>query len=114
MMYDGAVVKRGFSLNKWVELCSTASAKLFGMFPKKGTIAPGSDADIVIFDPDKQRTLSARTHHMNCDYSLYEGFEIRGAVETVLSRGKVIIENNTYTGHAGDGRFLKRGTCVTA
>jgi dihydropyrimidinase len=114
MMYDGAVVQRGFSLNKWVELCSTASAKMFGMFPKKGTIAPGSDADIVVFDPDRERTLSARSHHMNCDYSLFEGFRIRGAVETVLSRGRVVVENNAYTGRAGDGSFLKRGACATA
>ena len=78
MVYQGGVVERGFSLNKWVDLCSTASAKLFGMFPKKGTIAVGSDADIVIFDPDKKSTISAATHHMNCDYSLFEGFKIKG------------------------------------
>ena len=114
MMYDGAVVRRGFSMNKWVDLCSTASAKMFGMFPKKGTVAVGSDADIVIFDPDVERTISARTHHMNCDYSLFEGWKIRGAPETVLSRGKVIVENGQYVGRPGDGRFLKRGACATA
>lgn len=114
MVYDGGVLKRGFSLNKWVEICSTASAKMFGMFPRKGTIAVGSDADIVIFNPDAERTISAKTHHMNCDYSLFEGWKIRGNPETVLSRGKVIVENNAYTGSPGDGKFLKRGACATA
>jgi dihydropyrimidinase len=114
LVYWGGVVQRGFSLNKFVELTSTASAKMFGMFPKKGTIAVGSDADIVIFDPDRKRTLSAKTHHMNCDYSLFEGWEIQGEPQTVLSRGKVIIEDGQYKGRAGDGRFLKRGPCATA
>ena len=109
MVYFGGVVQRGFSLNKWVELTSTASAKLFGMFPRKGTIAPGSDADIVIFDPNIERTISAATHHVRCDYNLYEGMKIQGRPEIVLSRGKVIIENNQYVGRRGDGRFLKRG-----
>jgi dihydropyrimidinase len=113
LVYDGAM-KRGFSLNKWVDLCSTASAKMFGMFPKKGTIAIGSDADIVIFDPTVERTLSARTHHMNCDYSLFEGWRIKGKPQTVLSRGKMVVENDQYTGRPGDGKFLKRGPCATA
>ncbi|HEX8524009.1 MAG TPA: dihydropyrimidinase [Tepidisphaeraceae bacterium] len=111
MVYHGAM-QRGFSLNKWVDLVSTASAKMFGMFPKKGTIAVGSDADIVIFDHTKERTISAKTHHMNCDYSLFEGYKIKGAVETVLSRGKVIIENNEYKGRPGEGQFIKRGPCM--
>jgi dihydropyrimidinase len=109
MVYFGGVVQRCFSLNKWVELTSTASAKLFGMFPRKGTIAPGSDADIVIFDPNIERTISAATHHVRCDYNLYEGMKIQGRPEIVLSRGKVIIEINQYVGRRGDGRFLKRG-----
>jgi dihydropyrimidinase len=112
MTFHGAM-QRGFSLNKFVEITSTASAKMFGMFPKKGTIAVGSDADIVIFDPDKERTISAKAHHMNCDYSLFEGFKIKGMPETVLSRGKVVIENNQYTGKPGDGKFLQRGACAT-
>jgi dihydropyrimidinase len=111
LVFDGAM-KRGFSLNKWVDICSTASAKMFGMFPKKGTIAVGSDADIVIFNPDTERTISARTHHMNCDYSLFEGWKIKGMPETVLSRGKVIVENSVYKGKPGDGKFLKRGACA--
>jgi dihydropyrimidinase len=112
MVYHGSVVERGFSLNKFVDIACTASAKMFGMFPKKGTIAVGSDADIVVFDPNKERVRSAKTHHMNCDYSLFEGMKIKGVVETVLSRGKTIIENNQYLGRAGDGKFLKRGRCA--
>ena len=113
MTFHGAM-QRGFSLNKFVDIASTASAKMFGMFPKKGTIAVGSDADIVIFDHNKERTISAKTHHMNCDYSLFEGWKIKGYPETVLSRGKVIIENNEYKGRPGEGKFLKRGACATA
>src|SRR4051812_12746299 len=113
LVYDGAM-KRGFSLNKWVDICSTASAKMFGMFPKKGTIAPGADADIVIFDPNRERTISAQSHHMNCDYSLFEGMQIKGYPETVLSRGKVVIENNEYKGRPGEGQFIKRGQCAKA
>jgi dihydropyrimidinase len=113
MVYFGGVVQRCFSLNKWVELTSTASAKLFGMFPRKGTIAPGSDADIVIFDPNIERTISAATHHVRCDYNLYEGMKIQGRPEIVLSRGKVIIEINQYVGRRGDGRFLKRGNSLS-
>jgi dihydropyrimidinase len=110
LVYHGAM-QRGFSLNKWVDLVSTASAKLFGMFPKKGTIAVGSDADIVIFDANKERTISAKTHHMNCDYSLFEGMKIKGKPEIVMSRGKVIVENDQYVGKAGEGQLVKRGAC---
>ena len=113
LIYNGGVVERQISLNRFVELTSTAAAKMFGLFPKKGTIAVGSDADIVIFDPERQQTISASTHHMNVDYSAYEGKTITGVVETVLSRGRVVIENGDYKGKAGDGKFLKRGTCVT-
>jgi dihydropyrimidinase len=111
LVYDGAM-KRGFTLNKWVDLCSTASAKLFGMFPKKGTIAVGSDADIVIFDPGIEWTISAKTHHMNCDYSLFEGWKIKGKPLTVMSRGKVVVENDQYVGRKADGKFLKRGATI--
>jgi dihydropyrimidinase len=113
MTFHGAM-QRGFSLNKFVDITSTASAKMFGMFPKKGTIAVGSDADIVIFDPEKERTISAKTHHMNCDYSLFEGFKIKGEPLTVLSRGKVIIQDGQYKGKPGEGKFVKRGQCATA
>jgi dihydropyrimidinase len=112
LIYDGGVAQNRVSLNRFVELTSTAAAKMFGLFPKKGTIAVGSDADIVIFDPEKEQTISAATHHMNVDYSAYEGRAVRGAVETVLSRGRVVIENGEFKGRAGAGQFLKRGTCV--
>jgi dihydropyrimidinase len=112
MVYDGGVVKRGWTLNKWVDVCSTASAKLFGMFPKKGTIAVGSDADVVIFDAAREQVRSATTHAQNCDYNLYEGMRIRGVVDTVLSRGKVVVEHGRYVGRAGDGKFLRRGASV--
>jgi dihydropyrimidinase len=111
LIYTGVVENR-ISLNRFVELTSTAAAKMFGMFPKKGTIAVGSDADIVIFDPEATQTISAKTHHMNVDYSAYEGRTIRGVVETVLSRGKVVVDKGEFRGKSGDGQFIKRGTCV--
>ena len=112
LIYNGGVVGKRISLNRFVELTSTAAAKMFGLFPRKGTIAVGSDADIVIFDPEREQTLSVKTQHMNVDYSTYEGMKIRGVVETVLSRGRVVVEQGEYRGKPGDGRFLKRGTCV--
>ena len=113
LIFNGGVVENRISLNRFVELTSTAAAKMFGMFPRKGTIAVGSDGDLVIFDPEKEQTISVASHHMNVDYSAYEGKKIRGVVDTVLSRGKVVIDNGQFTGRAGDGRFLKRGTCVS-
>ncbi|HVF43777.1 MAG TPA: dihydropyrimidinase [Pyrinomonadaceae bacterium] len=113
LIYDGGVAQNRVSLNRFVELTSTAAAKMFGLFPRKGTIAVGSDADIVVFDPERTQVISASTHHMNVDYSAYEGREVRGAVETVLSRGRVVVEGNEFKGKAGAGQFLKRGTCVT-
>ena len=112
LIYNGGVVENRISLNRFVELTSTAAAKMFGLFPKKGTIAVGSDADIVIFDPEKEHTFGIETEHMNVDYSSYEGWRVKGKVETVLSRGRVVIENGEHLGKAGDGQFLKRGTCV--
>ena len=113
LIYDGGVAQNRVSLNRFVELTSTAAAKMFGLFPRKGTIAVGSDADIVIFDPEGEQTISAATHHMNVDYSAYEGRKVRGVVETVLSRGSVVVEGGEFKGKAGAGQFLKRGTCVT-
>ncbi len=112
LIYNGGVVENRISLNRFVELTSTAAAKMFGLFPKKGTIAVGSDADIVIFDPEKEHTFGVENEHMNVDYSSYEGWKMKGKVETVLSRGRVVIENGEHTGKAGDGQFLKRGECV--
>src|SRR5690349_6551726 len=112
LIYNGGVVENRISLNRFVELTSTAAAKMFGLFPKKGTIAVGSDADIVIFDPEKEHTFGVDAEHMNVDYSSYEGWKMKGKVETVLSRGRVVIENGEHKGRAGDGQFLKRGECV--
>ena len=110
LTYDGGVRAGRISLNRWVELTSTAPAKLFGMFPKKGTIAPGSDADIVVFDPQAQTTISAATHHMNVDYNPYEGRRLTGVTETVLSRGEVILSKGSFQGSPGRGRFIKRAS----
>ena len=110
LIYNGGVAAGRISLNRFVQLVSTAPAKLFGLFPKKGTIAVGSDADIVVFDPKAEMTISAETHHMNIDYNAYEGMTVKGVTETVLSRGKVVIDKGKYVGTPGEGRFLKRST----
>ena len=108
LIYNGGVVGGRISVNRFVEITSTAQAKIFGLFPRKGTIAVGSDADIVIFDPNKTTTLSAKTHHMKVDYNPYEGRQVTGVTETVLSRGKVVIDGGKFTGKPGAGNFLKR------
>jgi dihydropyrimidinase len=108
LVYDGGVRSGKISLNRFVELTSTSPAKIFGLFPRKGTIAPGSDADIVIFDPEKTLKLSFKTLHMKVDYNPYEGREVTGATDTVISRGKVIIEGGQFTGRPGAGSFLRR------
>jgi dihydropyrimidinase len=110
LVYDGGVRQGRISLNRFVELTSTSPAKIFGLFPRKGTIAPGSDADIVIFDPQRTMTLGAGTLHMKVDYNPYEGREVTGVTETVISRGKVVIDNGKFVGRAGAGSFLKRAT----
>jgi len=112
LIYHYGVGQGRIDLNRFVELTSTAPAKIFGLFPNKGTIAVGSDADIVIFDPDHEETISYynhKTHHMNIDYSAYEGFKVKGFTKTVLSRGRIIVDNHEYLGRAGDGSFVKRG-----
>jgi len=96
------------SLNRFVEIASTAPARIFGMYPQKGEIAPGSDADLVIWDPNAAYTISAKTHHMRVDYSMFEGFECRGNARTVLSRGEVIVDGDRFLGKPGRGRYLKR------
>src|SRR2546430_9056471 len=112
LIYDGGVVQGRINLNRFVDITTTAACKIFGLFPRKGTIAVGSDADIVIFDSDGEQTISAATHHMRVDYSAYEGRKVKGVSETVLSRGNVIVENGKFFGKAGAGRFLKRGNCL--
>ncbi len=106
-----AVVDGHISRRRWVAIACTTPARMFGLHPRKGTIAPGSDADIVIYDPQAQQVLSARTHHMNVDYNAYEGKQITGKVRTVLSRGEVVLDRGEFTGRAGRGRFQQRGTC---
>jgi dihydropyrimidinase len=97
------------SLARWVDVTATTPARMFGLFPKKGLIAPGSDADIVLYDPLATHTFSVATHHMNVDYSAYEGMEVKGQVKTVLSRGTVVVENDQYVGRKGYGQYVRRG-----
>lgn len=108
LIYQG-VVTGELSLERWVETCSATPARMFGLYGQKGVIAPGADADIVVYNPNGKTKISADSHHMNIDYSAWEGFEIDGAVETVLSRGKTVIADNQYHGAKGDGKYLRRG-----
>ncbi|MGA7837747.1 MAG: dihydropyrimidinase [Ignavibacteriaceae bacterium] len=114
LLYHGGASEGKISLNRWVELCSTTPAKMFGLYPRKGTIAVGSDADIVIWDPEKEHTISAHTHHMCTDYSMFEGKKLKGNAETVFSRGEVIVKDDKFLGKAGRGQFVKRDTYAGA
>jgi dihydropyrimidinase len=109
LMYQGVVTGK-ITLERWVELTSTTPARMFGLYGRKGVIQPGADADIVVYDPNGHTSIGlGKTHHMNMDHSAWEGFEIDGHVDTVLSRGKVVVDHGEYLGSKGDGRFLKRG-----
>jgi len=110
LIFSGGVASGRFSANRFVELVSTTPAKLFGLYPRKGTIAAGSDADIVIFDAKRKHTISAKTHHMRVDYSMFEGIQVTGMPDVVLSRGKVVIRDGKFLGRAGTGEFLRRAT----
>ncbi len=110
LVYTGGVHGKHFSANRFVQLVSTAPAKLFGLYPRKGTLAVGADADLVVFDPNEEQTISAKTHHMRVDYSMFEGIRIKGVAKTVLSRGRPVIENGKFVGRAGAGEFVKRQT----
>jgi dihydropyrimidinase len=110
LIYSGGVAGGRFSVNRFVELVSTTPAKLFGLYPRKGTIAVRSDADLVIFDPKRKHTISAQTHHMRVDYSMFEGILVTGMPDVVLSRGKVIVQGKEFLGHSGQGQFLRRST----
>src|SRR6266545_3978352 len=112
LLYDGGVVGGRITLNRWIELTSTTPAKIMGMFPKKGTIAVGSDADIVIWDPKATQTLSAKSHHMRVDYNPYEGRKVKGKAVTVLSRGEVVVDKDEFVGKKGRGKFIKRGSPI--
>ena len=108
LLFSEGVVKNRITLNKFVDVTSTAPAKIFGLFPKKGTIAIGGDADIVIFDPNAEHTLSAKTHHMNCDYSAYEGWKVTGKCVATILRGTVAVENGKANVKKGFGQYLSR------
>jgi dihydropyrimidinase len=110
LIYDGAVSDGRMSLKRFVEVCAATPAKMFGLYPKKGTIAIGSDADIVVWNPDVRTRMSVEVNHMRVDYSAYEGKDVQGKIDMVMARGNVLIENDQYLGSPGDGRFLKRDT----
>jgi len=114
LIHHHGVNHKRISLNRWVEIVSTTPAKMFGLYPRKGTIAVGSDADIVIWDPNKELTVSAKSHHMRVDYSMFEGFTVKGDAETVLSRGETVVDRGQWLGKAGRGSFIKRGTYAGA
>jgi dihydropyrimidinase len=107
LLHDGGVVAGRITPNRWVQLISTAPAQLFGL-PQKGVVGVGADADLVVYDPKREHTISAQTHHMAVDYSCYEGRSVTGGADLVLSRGKIIVDGEEWLGQAGDGRFLKR------
>jgi dihydropyrimidinase len=112
VIFEGGVNKGIISLNRFVELVSTAPAKIFGLFPQKGSIAVGSDADIILFDPKEKNILSASNHQSNVDYTLYEGMEINGKIKKVFLRGMLIVENDKWLGKYTYGKYLKRSeTC---
>jgi dihydropyrimidinase len=108
LLHDGGVVGGRLTRERWVEVISTAPAKMFGMYPRKGSVSVGADADLVIYDPNAKRTISATTHHMDVDYSCYEGRVVQGRSDVVLSRGSVIVRDGAFTGRKGHGRFIRR------
>jgi dihydropyrimidinase len=108
LLWDGGVAAGHINPTRFVELIATAPARMFGLLPRKGTLAPGADADVVVFNPDAERTLSASTHHMRVDYSCYEGRKVRGLPEVVIQRGNVLVRDGKFLGRPGAGRFLER------
>jgi dihydropyrimidinase len=110
LIFSGGVNGKRFSVNRFVQLVSTAPAKLFGLYPRKGAVAVGSDADLVILDPNEEQVISAKTHHMRVDYSMFEGIRVKGIPKVVLSRGRTVIDSGRFTGKAGSGQFLRRQT----
>jgi dihydropyrimidinase len=108
LLHHHGVNEGKLSLNRFVEIVSTAPARIFGMYPKKGVLAPGSDADIVVWDPQAPHLISAKTHHMRVDYSMFEGFRVKGNARQVFSRGELIVENGNYLGKPGRGAYLRR------
>jgi dihydropyrimidinase len=114
LLHDGGVVGGRISKERWVDIVATSPAKLFGMYPRKGAIAVGSDADLVVYDPNRRRIISAKTHHMDVDYSCYEGRDVQGASDVVMSRGAVVVRNGEFTGRAGAGQFIRRAPATYA
>jgi dihydropyrimidinase len=110
LMHDGGVVAGRISKERWVEIISAAPARMFGLAGRKGIVAPGADADLVVYDPNRRRTISADSHHMDVDYSCYEGRKVQGSSDVVLSRGRIVVDNGEWKGEKGWGRFLKRKT----
>ena len=109
LMYQGVVTGQ-ITLERWVELTSTTPARMFGLYGKKGVIAPGADADVVVYDPAGHTSIGVgKTHHMNMDHSAWEGYEIDGHVDVVLSRGSVVVDESGYHGRAGHGQYVPRG-----
>ena len=108
LLHDGGVVAGRISRERWVEVISTAPARMFGLYPRKGAVAVGSDADLVVYDPNRRRTISAATHHMDVDYSCYEGRVVQGGSDVVLSRGSVVVRDGAFVGRKGHGSFLRR------
>ncbi len=109
LLWDGGVRAGRIDINRFVQITSTAPAKIFGLYPNKGTVAPGADADVVVWDPNREIRWSAKSHHMRVDYNPYEGRVTRGGPTHVFSRGKLVVEGDQWHGKAGDGRFVKRG-----
>lgn len=109
LLWDGGVRTGRIDINRFVQITSTAPAKIFGLYPNKGTVAPGCDADVVVFDPNKEVRWSSKTHHMRVDYNPYEGRLTKGAPSHVFSRGRLVVENDKWLGKTGDGKFIKRG-----
>jgi len=107
LVFQGVTAGR-ITKERWVELTSTSPARLFGLYPKKGSLLPGADADLVVYDPDRAQTLGAASHHMNVDYSVYEGMAVTGGVDVVVSRGEVVLRGGAFTGREGRGRFVPR------
>jgi dihydropyrimidinase len=112
LLHHYGVNQGRINLNRWVDLASTQPAKIFGPYPRKGAIRVGSDADIVVWDPDQMHTISAASHHMRVDYSMFVGFRVKGNADVVLSRGEILVEKGEWLGRAGRGRYLKRSARV--
>ncbi len=108
LLHDGGVVGGRISRERWVEITATAPAKMFGMYPQKGAIAVGSDADLLVYDPNRRHTISAATHHMDVDYSIFEGRSVQGASDVVMSRGTILVRDGAWVGPGANGRFLRR------